>query len=156
MDRLHINHFRKMIRPYNDTAKQFTWRCDPKDKSVTEICPDKKDYRTKWQTSMHIIPLVFLILDMLVNRIQIPPMAFFMQPIILIVFVIYTILLEAVTSVPANFEHLNYFCKGSVSNLYSQDYNIYKSYSVPKSCEALKMNNGTELFSRFDNKQLGC
>ena len=104
---------------------------------------------------MHFIPMIFLVLDMLVNKIKIPGKAITLQFMIWIIFIVYTVIFEAVTSLPANFEHLNYFCLGSVSNLYINSYKIYKSLPVASSCHKLEK-DGNKLWSRFDDAKLGC
>jgi len=127
--------------------------------SKGKLNPDDTDYRTRFQPFVNIAPLACLILDSLLNRLRLPVQGLGALIGVTALFFLTCILTEAFTNVPADMEHLNFFCKGTMSHLYDAKHNIYMATSYMKTCEGLEdqKNVGKNpLVSDFDNSTLSC
>jgi hypothetical protein len=78
-----------------------------------------------------------------------------------ILFFLMAMLTEAITKVPADMEHINFFCFGTMSHLYDKTHHIYMATSEMQTCEGLEAQKnidpkGYKLLSKFDNSTLDC
>ena len=121
--------------------------------------PDDTDYRTRFQPFVNIAPLACLVLDSILNRLRLPVQGIGAVIGVTALFFVSCMLSEAFNSIPADMEHLNFFCKGTMSHLYDAKHSIYMATSHMRTCEGLKDKakvGKNPLVSDFDNSTLSC